>query len=75
MGQGQPTAGAISQDHNNKAVSCFPLQFSHMDNRVAKRGVCVCVCSSEDARSIINVSTETAEGQKTSHETIIFEAD
>lgn len=78
VGQGQPTAGAISQDHNNKAVFCFPLQFSHMDNRVAKRGcmcVGVCVCSSEDARSIINVSTETAEGRKSSHETIIFGAD
>lgn len=38
MRQGQPTAGAIRQDHNNKAVSCFPLQFSHMDNRVPKLG-------------------------------------
>lgn len=72
VGQGQPTAGAIRQDHNNKAVFCFPLQFSHMDNRVPKLG---CVCSSEDAHSIINVSTETAEGQNSSDETMIFGAD
>lgn len=76
VGQGQPTAGAIRQDHHNKAAFCFPLQFSHMDNRVQKMW-CVCV-PQENARGIINVSTAMAEGQKkkqkkkNSDETIIF---
>lgn len=58
MGQGQAAAGAIRRDHHNKAAFCFPLQFSHMDNRDEKMG---CVCSSEDARSIINVGQKNSD--------------
>lgn len=35
----------------------------------------MCACSSEDAHSIINVSVETTEGQKSSNETMIFGED
>lgn len=42
--QGQRAAGAIRLDDNNRASSCFPLQFSHIDNRLWG-GWCVrCVC-------------------------------
>lgn len=64
--QGQCAACAIRlDDNNNRASSCFPLQFSHIDNRLCGRWCvrCVCVSSSEDARCIIEVSVIMSRGR------------
>lgn len=71
--QGQCAACAIRlDDNNNRASSCFPLQFSHIDNRLCGRWCvwCVCVCvflggCSVHNRSFCNNGSRMAKKQKT----------